>query len=314
MENTSAFAKYDPGRARYIRVRARMNGSSNDVYSNAIRIDTYYPITINTGEYEDLWAMTESQAIIGNGTIYARPGDSIWFVDTKADMCEMSVNLVQGWSEATGSETTDEGVVWTYIVMPTGYGANTIDVRHKKHTVLFYAEGHFDGYWRTVYGDGVYEPQEVLCGNATTPPDVNDIPNKIFRGWKARGDYADDAYTDVTDDLIFDAILEDVQTFTVTFKDWDGTVLNTQEVAIGESAEAPAIIEGREGFVFVGWDKDFSKVTEAITVTAQYEARTEGIEQITNDELRMTNKVIRDGVLYIERNGKTYNAQGAEVR
>ena len=40
----------------------------------------------------------------------------------------------------------------------------------------------------------------------------------------------------------------------------------------------------------------------------------EGIEQITNDELQMTNKVIRDGQLLIERNGKTYNAQGAEVK
>ena len=43
---------------------------------------------------------------------------------------------------------------------------------------------------------------------------------------------------------------------------------------------------------------------------SQYQA----IDQITNDELRMTNKVIRDGQLVIERNGKTYNAQGAEVR
>lgn len=43
---------------------------------------------------------------------------------------------------------------------------------------------------------------------------------------------------------------------------------------------------------------------------SQYQA----IEQITNDELRMTNKVLRDGVLYIERNGKTYNAQGAQVK
>jgi hypothetical protein len=314
-ENMSVFANYEQGRARYFRVRARMNGSSNDVYSNAIRIETYYPIRINTGEYEDLWAMTESQAIIGNGTIYARPGDSIWFVDTNDDMCAMSVNLVQGWSEATGSETTDEGVVWSYIVMPTGYGANAIDVSHKKHTVLFYAEGHFDGYWRTIYGDGVYEPQEVLCGNATTPPDVNDIPNKIFRGWKARGEYADDAYTDVTDDMIFDAILEDVQTFTVTFKDWDGTVLSTEEVAIGESASAPAIIEGREGFDFVGWDKDFSKVTEAMTVTAQYEARTQGIEEPTSQESKVkSQKKLRDGILLIERNGKTYNAQGAEVK
>ena len=304
-------------RARYFRLRIRFSGSTQDYYFNIARIETYYPITINTGKYEDLWAMTESQAIIGNGTIYARPGDSIWFVDTNDDMCAMSVNLANGWSEAArGSETTDEGVVWSYIVMPTGYGANAIDVSHKKHTVLFYAEGHFDGYWRTIYGDGVYEPQEVLCGNATTPPDVNDIPNKIFRGWKARGEYADDAYTDVTDDMIFDAILEDVQTFTVTFKDWDGTVLSTEEVAIGESASAPAIIEGREGFDFIGWDKDFSKVTEAMTVTAQYEAWPEGIEQPSSDSSLKgrANKIVRDGQLLIERNGKTYNAQGTEVK
>ncbi len=51
--------------------------------------------------------------------------------------------------------------------------------------------------------------------------------------------------------------------------------------------------------------------TTTATVT---EADPQGIEQITNDELRMTNKVLRDGVLYIERNGKTYNAQGAEMR
>ena len=51
--------------------------------------------------------------------------------------------------------------------------------------------------------------------------------------------------------------------------------------------------------------------TTTATVT---EADPQGIEQITNDELRMTNKVLRDGVLYIERNGKTYNAMGAEVK
>lgn len=42
----------------------------------------------------------------------------------------------------------------------------------------------------------------------------------------------------------------------------------------------------------------------------------EGIEQPTSDSSQKgrANKVLRDGVLYIERNGKTYNAQGAEVR
>ena len=43
---------------------------------------------------------------------------------------------------------------------------------------------------------------------------------------------------------------------------------------------------------------------------------TEGIEEPTSDSSLKgrANKVLRDGVLYIERNGRTYNAQGAEVR
>ena len=40
----------------------------------------------------------------------------------------------------------------------------------------------------------------------------------------------------------------------------------------------------------------------------------EGIEKITNDELRITTKVIRNGLLFIERNGRIYNAQGALVK
>ena len=39
-----------------------------------------------------------------------------------------------------------------------------------------------------------------------------------------------------------------------------------------------------------------------------------GEGQTTNDPSQMTNKVFRNGILYILRNGKTYNAQGAEVK
>jgi len=39
----------------------------------------------------------------------------------------------------------------------------------------------------------------------------------------------------------------------------------------------------------------------------------QGIDQITNDQLPMTNKVIYNGMLFIERNGKIYNAQGALI-
>ena len=40
----------------------------------------------------------------------------------------------------------------------------------------------------------------------------------------------------------------------------------------------------------------------------------EGIDQVTNNQTPITNKILRDGILLIERNGKTYNATGAEVK
>ena len=40
----------------------------------------------------------------------------------------------------------------------------------------------------------------------------------------------------------------------------------------------------------------------------------QGIDQITNEQSPMSNKVLRNGQLLIEQNGKTYNALGAEVR
>ncbi|GEM_PF-5710591 len=59
-------------------------------------------------------------------------------------------------------------------------------------------------------------------------------------------------------------------THEVVFKDWDGTVIDTQTVNDGEAAVAPED-PVREGYTFIGWDVDFSNVTEDLVVTAQYE-------------------------------------------
>ena len=58
--------------------------------------------------------------------------------------------------------------------------------------------------------------------------------------------------------------------FTVTFKDWNGAVLKTEQVEQGKSATAPAT-PVREGYTFIGWDKDFSNVQSDLIVTAMYE-------------------------------------------
>jgi uncharacterized repeat protein (TIGR02543 family) len=62
-----------------------------------------------------------------------------------------------------------------------------------------------------------------------------------------------------------------IKTYTVTFVDHDGTVLDTQTVEHGKPATAPADPE-RDGYTFTGWDQLFDEITGDLTVTARYEA------------------------------------------
>ena len=58
-------------------------------------------------------------------------------------------------------------------------------------------------------------------------------------------------------------------TYSVTFKDWDGSILKTQIVAKGNGATAPEA-PSREGYAFTGWDKSFNNVTSDLVVNATY--------------------------------------------
>ena len=55
------------------------------------------------------------------------------------------------------------------------------------------------------------------------------------------------------------------------YEDKDGTLhtLTTQQIESGKTAVAPAAPE-KDGYRFIGWDKDFSNVTADMEVTAQY--------------------------------------------
>ena len=63
----------------------------------------------------------------------------------------------------------------------------------------------------------------------------------------------------------------ETENHTVTFVDWDGTTLKTQTVDFGADATPPAN-PSRANYVFVGWDTDYTGVTEDLTVTALYHA------------------------------------------
>ena len=56
---------------------------------------------------------------------------------------------------------------------------------------------------------------------------------------------------------------------TITFVDWDGTVLSRETVEYGTAASAPAKMS-RRGYTFSNWDRAFNNCTEDMTVTAEY--------------------------------------------
>lgn len=113
-------------------------------------------------------------------------------------------------------------------------------------------------------GKTVLKTEKVQHGSAATAPKVSEKDGKTFKGW-------DKDFSNVTSDLTINAVY-DVDTFTVTFKDGE-KVLETQTVEYEAAATAPdtARLSPPEGMHFAKWDKDFSKVTEDIEVSAVYE-------------------------------------------
>lgn len=113
----------------------------------------------------------------------------------------------------------------------------------------------------------------VEDGSSVTPPEAPEIPGKTFVGWSIlsfeddNGNIVTD-FTNITADMAVCATYTD-STYTVTFVDWDGTILDTQTVNYGAAATAPKNPK-RDGYVFTIWDCAFDNVTTDLTVTAQY--------------------------------------------
>lgn len=136
-------------------------------------------------------------------------------------------------------------------------------------------------------GKTVLKTEKVQHGSAATAPEVPEKDGKTFSKW-------DKDFSKVTSDLTINAVY-DVDTFTVTFKDGE-KVLETQTVEYEAAATAPdtARLSPPEGMHFSKWDKDFSKVTEDIEVSAVYELN-EYTVTFKNGETTLKTEMVKHG-------------------
>lgn len=118
--------------------------------------------------------------------------------------------------------------------------------------------------------------QRVKGGEAATPPTPAGKSGETFQYW-------DPDPSEITADTVCTAIYSkddpDANKLTVTFQDWDGTVIKEIKVASGGSiadADLPnTSMLVRDGYVFIGWDRPLTNITESFTTMAQYKALSE---------------------------------------
>ncbi len=117
------------------------------------------------------------------------------------------------------------------------------------------------------YDDTILKTVLVEKGGTAEAPVDPTREGYRFTGWRP-------AITNITEDTDIYAQYEKMDSdefrYTVTFLDYDDTVIKTTLVSEGEDAEAPNNPE-REGYIFTGWRPGYKNIMEDTVVYAQYE-------------------------------------------
>ena len=149
-----------------------------------------------------------------------------------------------------------------------------------KYTVTFDSKG----------GNEISDIKDVLHGRTI---DLR-RPRKEgyeFIGWFIEGSEIDEQFfetTKVKSNLSLYAKWKDAE-YEVVFVDYDGRVINKQKVQHGFSAIEP-IAPSREGYSFIGWDKEFVEVQKKLKINAMY-TKNLSIDSLKDKNTTITIKV-----------------------
>ncbi len=218
-------------------------GNDTVITANFSRSINKYTVTWKNGD-----EILETDKDVSYGTMPIYNGA----VPTKPSDNENTYKF-SGWSPSISSVVGDV----TYVA-EFASAANT-------HTVIFYDEDGTTELGRAVVGHG---------GNAVYP---NELPTKeqsaaesfAFAKWvTAAGGNTEAVLTEISSDTaVYASYTASPRMYTVTFVDWDGTVLKEETVAYGESATEPEEQPEKDNARFDKWSSSFNNITNDLTVT-----------------------------------------------
>ena len=237
---------------------------------------TPIPFTANNGSITT--QAQHSDVVFGIENITATPGTDVSVAFTVAGEYEahaltVAVNYDESMLSVTDSGLT-QGDIWQSMI--SNGGMVVADATTRPGQTVFMAIMPTESF----SGSGTVFTINFHVDESVEPGTI--IPLEL----DIREFYYMSVEQDVPMDIPFTANNGSITTqayHTVTFVDWDGAVLSTQNVAHGTAAVEPTA-PGREGYTFTGWDTDFSNVQSDLTVTAQYAINSYTITYTINGE------------------------------
>ncbi len=211
-----------------------------------------YDKTLSNTEYDTYyWQNSRTAFCYFKGRLY--------FIDNKA----ATLNRLDGTASTVLKKVND-----TWVASATTYWRENYSTLGQDNDYLYYSQAHAIYRFDPIRGESSIAYQPDLSANQFF---------SIF-GLKV---YENEFFLDVFNSpSITSAIRRSYgiryrygNTRSVTFQDYDGTVLKTEYVEYGKSATAPSN-PSREGYRFTGWDCNFSQVLSDLTVKAQYAPNT----------------------------------------
>lgn len=178
--------------------------------------------------------------------------------------------------EYTGATPEKEGnAEYSYVF--AGWSPNVVMVTQDAEYTAVFTENKntYTVIWKNEDGTELQRNENIPYG--TTPEYIGTTPEKEgdaqytyeFKGWTPE-------ISEVTGDVTYTAVYESrVNQYTVTWKNWDGTELKSEEVTYGAtpvwSGNNPEkTADDKYTYEFIGWEPELSKVTENVTYQAKF--------------------------------------------